>query len=147
MKRPGRPQAGVSVCVVREGRALLAERANEPLRGLWSLPGGRIEWGETVREAALRELREETSVEAEIKMLLDSVDVIQRDQAGNVLYHYVLSSFGAVWLSGEAKAGGDAADVRWASAPELDRLTMTPGTAELVRRAILLLSGADSLPR
>jgi mutator protein MutT len=138
---PGRPQVGVSICVVRQGRVLLAQRAKEPLRGLWSLPGGRVEWGETLRQAALRELAEETSVEAEIKVLLDSVDVIQRDPSGNVLYHYVLTTFGALWVSGDGQAGGDASAIRWAAPAELDRLAMTPGTADLIRRAVPRISG------
>jgi 8-oxo-dGTP diphosphatase len=140
MTPPQRPQAGVSVCVVRDGRALLAQRSRQPLAGLWSLPGGRIEWGETLHEAALRELAEETAVEADIRMLLDSVDVIQRDQAGVVQYHYVLTTFGAVWRAGEARAGSDAAAVCWATSDDLDRLPMTPGTDQLIRRAITLLA-------
>ena len=140
MAPPGRPQAGVSICVVRNASALLAQRLRQPLRGLWSLPGGRIEWGETLREAALRELAEETSVEAEIRMLLDSVDVIERDPSGHVLYHYVLTTFGAVWRAGEARAGSDAAAVRWVAATELDDLPMTPGTGPIIRRAIALLA-------
>lgn len=135
-----RPQAGVSVCVVRDGLALLAQRSRQPLRGLWSLPGGRIEWGETLHEAALRELAEETAVEADICMLLDSVDVIQRDQAGAVQYHYVLTTFGALWRAGEARAGSDAAAVCWAASDDLDDLPMTPGTDQLIRRAITLLA-------
>jgi 8-oxo-dGTP diphosphatase len=135
-----RPQAGVSVCVVRDGRALLAQRSRQPLRGLWSLPGGRIEWGETLHEAALRELAEETAVEADICMLLDSVDVIQRDQTDAVQYHYVLTTFGAVWRAGEARAGSDAAAVCWAASDDLDGLPMTPGTDQLIRRAITLLA-------
>jgi 8-oxo-dGTP diphosphatase len=140
MTPPARPQAGVSICVVRDGCALLVQRSREPLRGLWSLPGGRIEWGETLHEAALRELAEETAVEADIRMLLDSVDVIQRDQAGAVQYHYVLTTFGAVWRAGEARAGSDAAAVCWAASSDLDDLPMTPGTSQLIRRAITLLA-------
>jgi len=140
MTPPDRPQAGVSICVVRDGRALLAQRSREPLRGLWSLPGGRIEWGETLHQAALRELAEETSVEAEIRMLLDSVDVIGRDREGTVLHHYVLTTFGAVWRAGEPRAGSDAAAVRWVDSAGLDELPMTPGTDEIIRRAIALLA-------
>ena len=135
-----RPQAGVSVCVVRDGRALLVQRSRQPLRGLWSLPGGHIEWGETLREAALRELAEETAVEADICMLLDSVDVIHRDQAGAIQYHYVLTTFGATWRAGEARAGSDAAAVCWTASDDLDGLPMTPGTDQLIRRAITLLA-------
>jgi 8-oxo-dGTP diphosphatase len=137
---PHRPRAGVSICVVRDRRALLAQRLREPLRGLWSLPGGHIEWGETLHQAALRELAEETAVQAEIRMLLDTVDIIERDPAGDVLYHYVLTTFGAEWRAGEARAGSDAAAVRWVSAAELDNLPMTAGTAALIRRAMALLT-------
>jgi 8-oxo-dGTP diphosphatase len=137
---PHRPQAGVSICVVRDGRALLAQRSRQPLRGLWSLPGGHIEWGETLHQAGLRELAEETAVEAEIRMLLDTVDIIERNPAGDVLYHYVLTTFGAAWRAGEARAGSDAAAVRWVSAAELDDLPMTAGTAALIHRAIALLT-------
>jgi ADP-ribose pyrophosphatase YjhB (NUDIX family) len=140
MTPPGRPQAGVSICVVRDARALLVLRSREPLRGLWSLPGGHIEWGETLHQAALRELAEETSVEAEIRMLLDSVDVIQRERDNTVLYHYVLTTFGAVWRAGEARPGSDAAAVQWVASSELDELAMTSGSAELIRRAIALLT-------
>jgi 8-oxo-dGTP diphosphatase len=140
MTPPCRPVAGVSICVIRNARALLVQRAHQPLRGLWSLPGGRINWSETLHQAALRELAEETSVEAEIRMLLDAVDVIERDRAGNTVHHYVLTTFGALWLAGEARPGSDAAAVRWAGASDLDELAMTPGTGGLIRRAIALLS-------
>lgn len=138
---PARPLVGTSICVVRQGRALLVRRHDSgPLAGLWSLPGGHVEWGETLREAALRELREETGIEAEICLLLDSVDVIGRDPVGRVRYHYVLTVFGGLWQAGEARAGGDAAAVQWAGPDDLDRLDMTPGTAALIRRAIPLLT-------
>jgi 8-oxo-dGTP diphosphatase len=140
MAPAARPQACVSICVVREARALLAQRSRQPLEGLWSLPGGRIEWGETLHEAALRELAEETGVVAEIRMLLDSVDVIRRDSTDRVVDHYVLTTFGAVWRAGEPVAGSDAAAVRWVDADGLDGLTMTPGTAGIVRRGIALLA-------
>lgn len=138
--RPLGPVSGVSICVVRDGRALLAQRAkNDRLKGLWSLPGGHVELGETLREAALRELREETSVKAEIKLLLDTIDIIHRDPEGRVERHYVLTVFGAEWTAGEAVAASDAAAVRWASPSDVDALPMTPGTADLVRRAVPLL--------
>lgn len=132
--------SGVSVCVVRDGLALLAQRAkNDRLKGLWSLPGGHVELGETLREAALRELREETGVKAEIKLLLDTIEIIHRDASGEVEHHYVLTVFGAEWTAGEATAASDAAAVRWASPDDVDGLAMTPGTADLVRRAVPLL--------
>lgn len=133
---PLRPLAGVSIAVVRDGKVLLVKRANARAFGLWSLPGGHVELGEPVRKAALRELAEETGVGAEIERLIDCIDIINRNAAGQVDSHYVLSVFAARWLSGEGKAASDVSDVKWASPADLDRLAMTPGTADLVRRLL-----------
>ncbi len=139
-EHPVRPIAAVSICVVRDGAALLIKRANPGAYGLWSLPGGKIELGEPVREAALRELKEETGVRAEIIRLLDCVDVIHRDPAGRVDAHFILSVFGAQWKRGMGRASSDASAVTWCTAGELDRYKMTPGTPELIRRAIPALT-------
>ncbi len=132
---PPGPVAGVSALVVRDGKVLLVKRAKPPA-GLWSLPGGHVELGETLRQAALRELAEETGIEAEITGLIDCIDIINKSRHGDLEYHYVISIFGARWTGGEAVAGDDAAAVMWASAGELTELAMTPGTADFIARVL-----------
>lgn len=144
-KADNKPVAGVSICVIRGDRVLLVKRANRMAFGLWSLPGGHVELGETVKAAALRELAEETAIEAEVVRLLDCIDIIHRSPAGDVEAHFILNIFGARWLAGEARAGSDAADVRWSPLDALEQFKMTPGTADLIRRAMpLLAQGADA---
>ena len=107
-----RPTAGV-VCL-RGGEVLLIKRGNPPRQGQWSLPGGRIEWGETTQAAALRELKEETGVEAVLTGLIDVVDgVMTSRETGEVTRHYIMVDYAARWLSGEPVAGDDAADARF----------------------------------
>lgn len=107
-----RPTAGV-VCL-RDREVLLIKRGNPPRQGQWSLPGGRIEWGETSEAAALRELVEETGIEAELLGLIDVVDGIMTSrETGQVTRHYIMVDYAARWLSGEPVAGDDAADARF----------------------------------
>ena len=127
---PG-PIAGVSVLVARDRKVLLVKRAKPPV-GLWSLPGGHVELGETLRQAALRELAEETGIEAEITGLIDCIDIINKNRRGELENHYIISIFAARWIGGEAVAGDDASAVMWAASGELDGLAMTPGTADLI---------------
>jgi len=134
------PVAAVSVCVVRDGLVLLAKRANTKAFGMWSLPGGHIEYGEPVREAALRELEEETGIKARIVRLLDCIDVIHKSRAGDVESHYVLTVFGAQWVSGTAVASSDASEVCWVPPNEIDTYKMTPGTGELIKRVVPALT-------
>lgn len=101
------PTAAVGVACLRGDEVLLIRRGTPPRLGEWSLPGGRIEWGERAEAAALRELREETGVEAEITGLLDVVDGLFPGR------HYLLVDYGARWVSGEPRAGDDAADARF----------------------------------
>lgn len=127
------PVVGVSVACWRDGEVLLALRGKAPAKDLWSLPGGHVELGERLAEAALRELYEETAVSAEIEGLITNRDIIRHDEAGAVRSHYVIAVFKARWLSGKAVAGDDAAAVQWRRADDLDGLEMTPGTANLLR--------------
>ncbi len=109
-----RPTAGV-VCL-RGREVLLIKRGTAPRLGQWSLPGGRIEWGETSAEAALRELVEETGVVAELAGLIDVVDGIMTSrETGEITRDYVMVDYAARWLSGEPTAGDDAADARFFS--------------------------------
>jgi ADP-ribose pyrophosphatase YjhB (NUDIX family) len=130
---PNRPLVGVGVVVIKDGRVLLIRRGKPPRAGAWSLPGGRQRLGETVREAARRELREETGVEAAVTVLLDVVDSITRDDGGAIAYHYTLVDFLADWRSGEARAGGDAAEVIWADPQDLAPFELWDETLRLIR--------------
>ena len=89
-----KPVAGVSILVLRGPEVLLVKRANPPWPDVWSLPGGRVELGEPVRRAALRELKEETGISAELLRLLDVIDIIHREPDGTISAHYILSVFG-----------------------------------------------------
>ena len=128
--------SGVSMCVVKDNKVLLAKRGNPNGYGLWSFPGGHVGQGEALRDAALRELAEETGVNAEIVKLLDTIDIIHRDAAGEIEAHFILSVFLGSWIGGEAIADSDASDVKWVSADEAAQLQTTPGTAELVEASI-----------
>jgi ADP-ribose pyrophosphatase YjhB (NUDIX family) len=129
------PRIGVSACVWRDGKVLLVERGKEPWKGKWSLPGGSLEFGETVREAARRELAEETGIEADLETLVDVDDAITRDGQGLPLQHFSIVCFTGHWRRGEAEARDDAARVQWAEVEALDRLDMTPGTPAYIRQA------------
>jgi 8-oxo-dGTP diphosphatase len=129
---PGQPVVAVGAVVVKDGRVLMITRAQPPRQGLWSIPGGVVELGEALREAAAREVREETGVEAEMGEVLTVVDRILQDEAGRVQYHYVIVDFAARWLSGEAKASSDAASVYWLEPGEIE----DPVFADLARKAL-----------
>ncbi len=130
---PNRPLVGVGVVAVKDGGVLLIRRAKPPRAGRWSLPGGRQRLGETVRETARRELREETGVAAEVTALLDVVDSITRDCVGAIAYHYTLVDFLAEWRGGEARAGGDAAEALWADPGNLESYELWDESLRLIR--------------
>ena len=114
-----RPVVGVGVVVWKDGRVLLIRRGKSPMRGCWSLPGGRQELGETVREAAVREVREETGVEIRLGALLDVVDTIRRNDGGAVDLQYTLVDFDADWAAGEPQAASDAEQAQWSDPDDL----------------------------
>ena len=133
---PNRPLIGVGVIVFKrsdEGlRVLLVRRGKAPREGRWSLPGGRQRLGETVREAALREVAEEAGCRVEVTALLDVVDSITRDEDEAIAYHYTLVDFLAAWRDGEARAGGDAAEVAWADPDALEPYDLWSETLRLI---------------
>lgn len=131
-----KPISGVSMCVVKDGKVLLAKRGNRNGYGLWSFPGGHVKHGEALRDAALRELAEETGVNAEIVRLLDTIEIVHKDPSGDIEAHFVLSVFLGNWLSGTAVADSDASAVKWVDGAQVADLKTTPGTAEFVEAAI-----------
>ena len=129
------PVVGVG-CVVFKGEAvLLVRRAHPPRAGSWSLPGGKQQWGETLAEAALRELMEETAITADLLGIAEVVDLIDRDEAGLVRHHYTVVDYAARWLSGKAVAGDDAAEVIWALPDDFERLELTPLALQVIAKA------------
>ncbi|MHA7774102.1 NUDIX hydrolase [Roseibium sp. M-1] len=131
---PDAPRAGVSVLCHRNGRVLLVQRGKEPYKGCWSLPGGLIELGETLRDAAARELLEETGVTADLGEPVETFESIQRDEAGQVATHFILSVFCGTYLAGEPVAADDAAALAWVHPEDLDARPTTPGTPARIRR-------------
>jgi 8-oxo-dGTP diphosphatase len=113
------PVAAVIAVVVHEGRTLLVRRANPPDAGLWGFPGGKIEYGETVSAAALRELMEETSVQARACEVVTALDVLDRSGDGSLRHHFILIAVRCQWISGLPVAGDDALEARWFSIADL----------------------------
>ena len=131
---PSLPLVGVGVVVVRDGRVLLIRRAKPPRRGEWSLPGGLQKLGETVFQAASREVMEEAGVIVRPLAVIDVVDLIEWDEQ-RVRYHYTLIDILAAFVDGEAVAGADAADVLWAEQAEIERTVLWSETVRIIDRA------------
>ncbi|MGE5501778.1 MAG: NUDIX hydrolase [Ignavibacteriales bacterium] len=130
------PVPAVGVVVLRGDEVLLVRRGTPPRLGQWSLPGGRIEFGETVEAAALRELKEETGVEAELLGLIEVLDAVFTSRtSGDVTRHYVLIDFAACWLSGEPVAGDDAAEARFFHHSEVADLVEWSETVRIIKAA------------
>lgn len=131
---PAAPVVGVGGVVVRDGRVLLIRRGKAPLYGRWVVPGGTVELGETLEEALVREMEEETSLRVEPIEVLTVFDRIERD-GERVVYHYVIVDYLCRWLSGEAKAGSDALDAAWATPEQLAGYDLPPKALEVVEDA------------
>ena len=140
---PDRPFLAVSAAIVRDGHVLLVQRARPPANGLYSLPGGVVEVGETLAEAIVREVREETSLTIEPVALAGFRETIARDREGRVERHFVILPFAARWLAGEPRLNEELSDARWLRPAELATLPTTPGLAGIVATAFKQLEEPD----
>jgi 8-oxo-dGTP diphosphatase len=137
---PQRPFLAVSAAIFRNGKVLLVRRARKPALNLYTLPGGAVEAGETLVEAAIREVREETSLSIEPVALAGHREVIARDDEGKVERHFVILCFASRWLSGEPVLSDELDDSRWVDPSELGNYRTTDGLAEIVTAAATLLA-------
>lgn len=133
---PDRPWCAVGVVVRDRERVLLVRRARPPNVGTWSLPGGALELGEAVFDAARREVFEETGIVVVPREVVEVYDAVTRDDDGRVRFHYVVVEILAEPALGEPTPGDDAREARWFDLDELDRLTTPPDTVRVIRKAL-----------
>ena len=132
---PSQPLVGVGIVVWHEDQVLLIKRGKPPRVGQWSLPGGAQQLGETLAEAAKRELREETGLEVDLGDIIATVDLIDRDDDGLVRHHYTLVDFTAEAKFRDLKPGDDAADARWFDQQDLEDLNLWSETIRVIKLA------------
>jgi 8-oxo-dGTP diphosphatase len=131
---------GVGALIFDEDlRLLLVERGREPLKGLWSLPGGALETGETIAEGIQREVLEETGLRVEPLQTVEIFERIMRDASGRAEYHYVLVDSICRVTGGALAAADDVSDVRWVSKQDLDDIRLTEGTLAVIEKAYSIL--------
>ena len=123
--------------VVRYGeRVLVVQRGNPPNKGRWSIPGGAVEVGESLRETGRREVREECGIDVAVGDVAGVFETIMPDADGRTRFHYVIIDFFAEYVAGELRAASDSADARWVTGPELAALDVTEKARELLEKAL-----------
>ena len=133
---PERPIVGVGAVVLDGRRVVLVKRANEPLKGEWSLPGGAVDVGETLVEAIRREVREETGLDVEVGPIVDVIDRIRPDSDGRVKFHYVLVDFLCRPTGGELRGASDAEEAAWADGADLQRYGVAEATIRVIDKGM-----------
>ncbi|HEV3161956.1 MAG TPA: NUDIX hydrolase [Xanthobacteraceae bacterium] len=132
---PTRPYLAVSAAIFRDGRVLIVRRARPPAHGLYTLPGGGVELGETLEQAIIREVREETGLAIIPLALVGFREAVARDAAGRVERHFVILPFAARWIAGEVALSEELAEAHWRKPDEVAGLKTTEGLAEIVAAA------------
>lgn len=133
---PESPQSAVGAIVIRDDEVLLVKRDNPPGKGLWSIPGGCVELGETLQAAAEREIREETGVIIRAKEPIYTFDVIERDDEGHIRFHYVIVDLLADYVSGTPTPRSDVCEAQWVTARELEELPASRITRKVLRETV-----------
>jgi 8-oxo-dGTP diphosphatase len=131
-ENPQKPEVAIGALVLKDQKVLLVKRSQPPSEGLWALPGGKIHLGETLQQAAKREILEETGITIIPGEPVYSFDTIHRDGKGNVRFHYVIIDLLAKFKEGELKAGDDASEADWFSLKDLEEIKVNKTTKELV---------------
>jgi ADP-ribose pyrophosphatase len=130
---PGHPRVAVGAVVFKDGCVLLVRRGQPPAEDFWAIPGGSVEIGEALQEAAEREILEETGIHIRASKPIYTFDVIDRDADGKVRFHYVIVDLAADYVGGEPKPGDDALEARWVSADEINDLKVSAPTLKLLK--------------
>jgi 8-oxo-dGTP diphosphatase len=136
---PAHPVVGVGAVVVRDGKALIIKRAHEPRKGEWSLPGGLLELGESLQDAARREIKEETSLDVSVGPVIETFDRVHRDDHGRIRYHFVIVDFVCWPDGGEAMPGSDAEGVAWVAPDEIDVYQVNAHAKAVILRGLEVL--------
>lgn len=139
---PPRPILAASLAAFRDGRVLLGSRAAPPFDRMWTLPGGLVEAGESLAEAAARELLEETGVVAEGLGFTGHSEYIDRDEAGGVRRHFVICSFAGRWISGEGTPSLELPALKWLRLDEMDAMILTPNLLPILQRGYQMIHGS-----
>ena len=144
MKRdyPERPIIAVASVIIKNDRFVLVKRGTPPHQGEWTIPGGMLECGESLREAVIREAREETSLAVKPVILVEVFERIIRNDAGQIQFHYVIMDYLCEVIDGTLRAGEDAADARWFTEAELNGLQVTEGTLQVLKKALFASQNA-----
>jgi ADP-ribose pyrophosphatase YjhB (NUDIX family) len=137
---PAHPVVGVGAVVVRDGKALIIKRAHEPRKGEWSLPGGLLELGESLQDAARREIKEETGLDIEVGPVIETFDRVHRDDQGRIRYHFVIVDFVCWPHEGEAVPGSDADGVAWVTPDEIDVYQVNAHAKAVILRGLEVAS-------
>ncbi|MBN2089373.1 NUDIX hydrolase [candidate division KSB1 bacterium] len=130
------PLLGVGVVVKNGDSILLIQRAKEPKKGLWALPGGMVNLGEPIRSAAIREVKEECSIDIELQDIVSVIDLIDKDTDGKIKYHFVLIDFLAEYVAGELQPASDALDAAWISPADLSNYNIPELTKKVINKVI-----------
>jgi ADP-ribose pyrophosphatase len=130
---PDRPVVGIGAVVIRDGKVLLIRRGVAPGRGLWAVPGGSLELGETLQQGAEREILEETGITIRAREPIYAFDFFERDPDGRIRFHFVIVDLAADYIRGDVKGADDALEARWLAPGDLDHLPVSKNTLKLLQ--------------
>ncbi len=131
---PAQPALAVGAIVFKDQQVLLVKRGKPPAKGMWAIPGGSVELGETLKQAAERETLEETGIQINVGKPVYSFEVIEHDKSGKIRFHYYIVDLDCEYKDGQIKPGDDAVDARWVSKKDLNHLQINPKTRELLHQ-------------